>query len=87
MKQNKLKTIRNQLGLSQSALAQKLGMGKNGDRSIRRMEAGSLPISQETEEAIAALTKEELWYINWRRIVPIGCTLNRVTGRIEVRHG
>ena len=60
MTPNTLKQTRRSLNLSQSQLAQKLGMGKNGDRTIRRMEAGSIPISKETETAIMALSKEGL---------------------------
>lgn len=52
MTPHELKTIRNKLGLSQSGLALALGMAKNGDRTIRRMESGATPITQRTALAI-----------------------------------
>jgi DNA (cytosine-5)-methyltransferase 1 len=46
---------RKRLGLSQTGLAEALRLGKNGDRTIRRWEAGEIPITGPASVAIELL--------------------------------
>ena len=45
MTPEKFKSLRKQLGYSQHELAVEWSMGKNGDRTIRRWEAGDVPVN------------------------------------------
>jgi DNA (cytosine-5)-methyltransferase 1 len=49
---------RKRLGLSQSGLAQVLRLGPNGDRTVRRWEAGDVPITGPASVAIELLLSE-----------------------------
>ncbi|MGI9297813.1 MAG: helix-turn-helix domain-containing protein [Gammaproteobacteria bacterium] len=50
-----LKSARKQLGLTQTQLAERLRMGKNGGRTVRRWESGDCPIPGPVEVAIEFL--------------------------------
>ena len=52
------KAARNELGLSQSDLAEVWGMGKNGGRTIRRWEAGDLPVNPIAAYCIALMLRD-----------------------------
>lgn len=60
MKPSELRAIREGLGLSAAGLAEALGLAKHGGRTVRRWEAGSLPISRRTELAVKALASDRL---------------------------
>ena len=53
------KAARNTLGLSQNDLAEVWGMGKNGGRTIRRWEAGDLPVNPIAAYCIALMVNGE----------------------------
>ena len=52
---NEIKQIRQALGLTQKGLAERLGMGKHGGRTVRRWEAGDLTPHPHTMTAIRNL--------------------------------
>jgi DNA-binding transcriptional regulator YiaG len=52
-----LREARKRLGLSQSGLAEALGLGPNGDRTIRRWESGRRPISGPAQVAIGLMLR------------------------------
>lgn len=55
-----IKAARQRLGLSQSGLAERLRLGPNGERTVRRWESGDTPISGPASLAIELLlTKGE----------------------------
>ncbi|MEO0485258.1 MAG: helix-turn-helix domain-containing protein [Pseudomonadota bacterium] len=45
MTADQFKEARESLGLTQTELAAKWGMGKNGERTIRRWEQGEVPVN------------------------------------------
>lgn len=49
------KAARQRLGLSQAGLAEALRMGPNGERQVRRWEAGETPVSGPASVAIELL--------------------------------
>lgn len=59
MTPQQFKQARNSLGLSCRALALEWGMGQNGERSIRRWEAGSVPVNPIAAYCIGLMLKEE----------------------------
>lgn len=50
-----MREARQTLGLSAAALGNELRLGKNGGRSVQRMEAGSRPVSGPVQVAIESL--------------------------------
>ena len=52
-----IKSARTTLGLSQAGLAEALRLGANGGRTVRRWEAGEMPISGPAEVAIRLMLK------------------------------
>jgi DNA-binding transcriptional regulator YiaG len=50
-----IKKARKRLGLTQSGLAEALRMGANGGRTVRRWEAGEIPITGPATVAIELL--------------------------------
>lgn len=53
-----LKAARKALGLSQAGLAEALRLGPNGQRTIRRWEAGDIPVTGPASVAIEAMIRE-----------------------------
>lgn len=53
---DEVKSARKALGLSQAELAERLGLGPNGKRKVRRWEKGELPVPDQAAAAIARLT-------------------------------
>ena len=58
MAPDRIKEIRRGLGMTQSMLAEALRLGANGARTVRRWEAGSMPISGPAQVALE-LMKEK----------------------------
>lgn len=58
MTPREVKACRQRLGLSQSELAERLRMGANGERQVRRWETGEVPISGPASVALECLLKE-----------------------------
>lgn len=54
-----IKSARQRLGLSQSGLAEALRLGPNGERTIRRWEAGDVPVTGPASLAIEMLLDRE----------------------------
>jgi len=54
-----LRAARMQLGISADALAARLRLGENGGRTVRRWEAGQVPISGPAQVAVELLLREE----------------------------
>jgi DNA (cytosine-5)-methyltransferase 1 len=52
---DELVAARKALGLSQSGLAEALRLGPNGDRTVRRWEAGDVPVTGPASLAIELL--------------------------------
>lgn len=52
-----LKTARQRLGLTQKGLAEALRLGSNGGRTVRRWEAGDMPITGPATVAIELMLK------------------------------
>jgi DNA-binding transcriptional regulator YiaG len=50
-----VKSARRRLGLSQTGLAEALRLGPNGERTIRRWEAGDVPVTGPASVAIELL--------------------------------
>jgi DNA (cytosine-5)-methyltransferase 1 len=53
-----LKSARKSLGLTQTQMADALGLGPNGRRTVRRWESGETPISGPAQVAISLMLKE-----------------------------
>lgn len=60
MTPEKFKSLRKQLGYSQHELAVEWSMGKNGDRTIRRWEAGDVPVNPIAAYAITLMSRDNL---------------------------
>jgi DNA (cytosine-5)-methyltransferase 1 len=58
LKPAELRAARKSLGLSQTGLAEALRLGPNGERTIRRWEAGDVPITGPASLAIELLIKQ-----------------------------
>lgn len=58
MTPSEFKSARNALRLSQSDLAEVWGMGKNGGRTVRRWEAGDLPVNPIAAYCIALMIRD-----------------------------
>jgi len=58
MEKERVKEIRQNLGVSQRQLAGMLKMGPNGDRTIRRWETGVIEITGPASVALELLEKE-----------------------------
>jgi DNA-binding transcriptional regulator YiaG len=55
-----IKSARKALGLSQAGLAERLRMGANGGRTVRRWELGEVPITGPASVAIEYMLKEKV---------------------------
>ena len=55
MSPSEFKFARNALGLSQNDLAEVWGMGRNGGRTIRKWEAGDVPVNPIAAYCIALM--------------------------------
>jgi DNA-binding transcriptional regulator YiaG len=58
MTKEELKAIRMRLGYSQNEMAAAIRLGPNGDRTIRRWEAGEIPISGPASLALELLDEK-----------------------------
>lgn len=52
-----IKHARQRLGLSQAGLAERLRLGPNGERTIRRWETGDIPVTGPASVAIELMLK------------------------------
>ena len=59
MTPSEFKASRNTLGLSQNDLAEVWGMGRNGGRTIRKWEAGDVPVNPIAAYCIALMVNGE----------------------------
>lgn len=57
MQPSDLKAARQALGLSQAGLAERLRMGPNGERTVRRWENGTTPVSGPASVAIEMMVE------------------------------
>jgi DNA-binding transcriptional regulator YiaG len=58
MTPERVREIRTALGLSQNGLAEALRLGVNGGRTVRRWEAGQLPISGPAQVALELMEEK-----------------------------
>ena len=58
MTHQEFKEARNTLGLSAAGLADLWGMGKNGGRTVRRWEAGDVPVNPIAAYCIQMMMRE-----------------------------
>lgn len=54
-----IKAARQRLGLSQRGLAETLRLGTNGERTVRRWEAGDVPVTGPASVAIELLVAKD----------------------------
>jgi DNA-binding transcriptional regulator YiaG len=59
MTPDQFRSARLALGFSQKQLAETLGMGENGSRSVRRWEQGDIPVNPIAAYCINLMLKEE----------------------------
>ena len=60
MTPDQFKALRKSLGYSQRGLADHWGMGENGGRTIRRWEAGDVPVNPIAAYAITLMSRDNL---------------------------